>query len=115
MRLVPTAPASLDLDVGQLDEVGPFLEVRSHQGLEFGTGHRRRIERHAEDSLARARDVANATREQAIAATGIAGHVENIASMTEETDAATRNNAAAAQELKNVAASLQAAVAYFKV
>ncbi len=26
-----------------------------------------------------------------------------------------RNNAAAAQELKNVAASLQAAVAYFKV
>ena len=73
------------------------------------------ILRHAEDSLAKARDVANATAEQAIAATGIAGHVENIASMTEETDAAARSNAEAAEQLKKLAEKLKAAVSYFRV
>ena len=105
-------------DTSETVQAMQSAEPKVRQGRELAlqaTGVLDEIERHAEDSLARARDVANATREQAIAATGIAGHVENIASMTEETDAATRNNAAAAQELKNVAASLQAAVAYFKV
>jgi len=105
-------------DTSEAVQAMQSAEPKVRQGRELAlqaTGVLDEIERHAEDSLARARDVANATREQAIAATGIAGHVENIASMTEETDAATRNNAAAAQELKNVAASLQAAVAYFKV
>ena len=105
-------------DTSETVQAMQSAEPKVRQGRQLAlqaTGVLDEIERHAEDSLARARDVANATREQAIAATGIAGHVENIASMTEETDAATRNNAAAAQELKNVAASLQAAVAYFKV
>jgi len=74
-----------------------------------------KIQHQAEDSLAKAREVANATREQAATANQIAGHVENIASMTEETDAATQNNAAAAEQLKELAGKLQAAVAYFKV
>ncbi len=73
------------------------------------------IQHQAEDSLAKARDVANATKEQAVTANGIAGHVENIASMTEETNAATQSNAEAAEQLKGLAAKLQAAVAYFKV
>jgi len=73
------------------------------------------IERQAQDSLAKARDVATATKEQALAATGIAGHVESIASMTEQTNAATQNNAAAAAQLRTLAATLQAAVAFFKV
>jgi len=55
------------------------------------TGLLDEIERQAQDSLAKARDVATATQEQAIAVTGIAGHVESIASMTEQTTAATQN------------------------
>ena len=73
------------------------------------------IQHQAEDSLSKARDVANATKEQAVTANGIAGHVENIASMTEETNAATQNNAEAAAQLKDLAGRLQASVAYFKV
>ena len=73
------------------------------------------IEHQAEDSLAKARDVANATREQAVTANGIAGHVENIASMAEETSAATQHNAQAAEQLKSLAVKLQDSVAYFKV
>ncbi|HRF03354.1 methyl-accepting chemotaxis protein [Accumulibacter sp.] len=73
------------------------------------------IQQHAESSLLKARDVAGATKEQAIAATGIAAHVESIASMTEETDAASHSNAQAAEKLQALAGKLQAAVGYFKV
>lgn len=73
------------------------------------------IQHQAGDSLTKARDVANATREQAMTANTIAGHVENIASMTEETNAATLNNADAARQLKELAGQLQKAVGYFKV
>ncbi|MBM4180778.1 MAG: methyl-accepting chemotaxis protein [Betaproteobacteria bacterium] len=73
------------------------------------------IQHQAEDSLGKARDVANATKEQAVTANGIAGHVENIASMTEETNAATEHNAASARQLNELAVKLRGDVAYFKV
>jgi methyl-accepting chemotaxis protein len=47
-------------------------------GLAGHRGARRNPAVMPRSSLAKARDVANATKEQAIAATGIAGHVENI-------------------------------------
>jgi methyl-accepting chemotaxis protein len=72
------------------------------------------IQRQADDSLAKARDVANATKAQAQTANEIARHVENIASMTEETNAATRSNADAADQLKSLANRLQDDLAYFK-
>ena len=72
------------------------------------------IQRQANDSLAKARDVANATKAQAQTANEIARHVENIASMTEETNAATRSNADAADQLKGLADRLQTDLAYFK-
>ncbi|WP_291995374.1 hypothetical protein [Candidatus Accumulibacter sp. ACC003] len=59
--------------------------------------------------------MATATRAQAAAATDLAAHVQNIASMTEESDAATRSNADAADHLQALAGKLQSAVAYFKV
>jgi methyl-accepting chemotaxis protein len=91
-------------------------KVRNGQNLALqATSVLDEIQQQAEDSLAKARDVANATKEQAVTANGIAGHVENIASMTEETNAATQNNAEAAAQLKELAGRLQAAVAYFKV
>jgi methyl-accepting chemotaxis protein len=73
------------------------------------------IQRQATDSLAKAREVANATKAQAATANEIAGHVENIASMTEETNAATQSNADAADQLKALAGKLQQDVDYFKV
>ena len=72
------------------------------------------IQRQANDSLAKAREVANATQAQAISANEIARHVENIASMTEETNAATKSNSDAADQLKLMATKLQEELSYFK-
>lgn len=72
------------------------------------------IQTQANDSLAKAKEVANATKAQAVTANEIARHVENIASMTEETNAATRSNAEAADQLKALANKLQEELAYFK-
>jgi methyl-accepting chemotaxis protein len=72
------------------------------------------IQRESRDSLARVRDVAHATREQAVASQEIARHVERIASMAEETNAITNNNADAARRLKDLAARLGEEVAHFK-
>jgi methyl-accepting chemotaxis protein len=73
------------------------------------------IQGQARDSLEKVRDVARATKEQAGTANGIAGHVERIASMTEETNATTQANAEAAEQLKAMAGQLMASVAHFKV
>ena len=95
---------------------GAAPKVQQGQDLALqATGVLDEIQQQAKDSLAKARDVANATKEQAITANGIAGHVENIASMTEETNAATQSNAEAAEQLKLLAGRLRGTVAYFKV
>ncbi|MBE2259719.1 MAG: cache domain-containing protein [Rhodobacteraceae bacterium] len=110
--------ATIQGDTGEavvaMQSAGPRVSKGQQLAVQ-ATGVLDEIQRHAEDSLARAREVANATREQAVAATEIAGHVQNIASMTEESDAATRSNAEAAEQLKGLAGRLQAAVSYFKV
>ncbi|MBI4999145.1 MAG: methyl-accepting chemotaxis protein, partial [Rhodocyclales bacterium] len=72
------------------------------------------IQQQANDSLSKAREVANATKAQAQTANEIARHVETIASMTEETNAATGSNAEAAAQLKTLATKLQQDLAYFK-
>ena len=72
------------------------------------------IQRQANDSLAKAREVAHATQAQAISANEIARHVETIASMTEETNAATKSNADAADQLKLMATKLQEELSYFR-
>ena len=113
-QMVSTIQGDTSAAVSAMQSAEP--KVRQGQELALqATAVLDEILRHAEDSLARARDVANATAEQAIAATSIAGHVESIASMTEETDAAARCNADAAEQLKKLAGELQAAVSYFKV
>jgi methyl-accepting chemotaxis protein len=72
------------------------------------------IQAQANDSLTKAREVAHATKAQAQTANEIARHVETIASMTEEANAATRSNAEAADQLKSLATKLQEDLAYFK-
>ena len=73
------------------------------------------IRHQATDSLAKAREVANATKAQAATANEIAGHVESIATMTEQTNAATQSNADSATQLKSLAERLQGELAYFKL
>jgi methyl-accepting chemotaxis protein len=73
------------------------------------------IQSQASDSLSKAREVSNATKLQANTANEIAGHVEQIAVMTEETNAATKNNAAAADYLNALASKLQKEMSYFKI
>lgn len=73
------------------------------------------IHSQALQSLTQVKDVALATREQATTANDIARHVEHIASMSEETNATMKNNAAAAQELEQLAVELGRLVSYFRV
>jgi methyl-accepting chemotaxis protein len=90
---------------------------RVSQGRELATQATEvldQIQHQANDSLLKAREVANATKAQAQTANEIARHVETIASMTEETNAATRSNAEAADQLKALATKLQDDLAYFK-
>ena len=74
-----------------------------------------RIATEAAESQTRAIEVANATREQAIAANDIARNVEQVAQMTEETNATMHSNVDSAAQLQNMAQQLRQQVAYFKV
>jgi methyl-accepting chemotaxis protein len=73
------------------------------------------IQLQANDSLEKAKEVSSATKAQASTANEIAGHVEQIAVMTEETNAATKHNSAAADYLNSLAGKLQQEISYFKV
>ena len=74
-----------------------------------------RIADEAAESQSRAVEVANATREQAIAANDIACNVEQVAQMTEETNATMHSNVDSATQLQNMAQELRQQVAYFKM
>ncbi|WP_303785263.1 methyl-accepting chemotaxis protein [Azovibrio restrictus] len=87
------------------------------KGMELAGNARQMLDDiHAQalQSLSRVRDVALATREQATTANDIARHVEHIASMSEETNATMKNNAAA-RELEQMAEELGRLVTYFRV
>jgi methyl-accepting chemotaxis protein len=72
------------------------------------------IQRQARDSEGKVSNVAQATRSQAATANQIAGHVEEIAQMTQTTDQTTRKNLLAAEQLKSLAEKLQLDVSFFK-
>ncbi|MBW7902748.1 MAG: methyl-accepting chemotaxis protein [Rhodocyclaceae bacterium] len=73
------------------------------------------IHREADDSAVKARDVAQATKEQGIAANDIAANVERIAGMAEEVSATMGGNAGAAGEMQEMARTLQSAVSQFRL
>ncbi len=88
------------------------------KGMELAEAARKMLENihgQALQSLSQVKDVALATREQATTANDIARHVEHIASMSEETNATMKNNAAAAHQLEELAIELGRLVSYFKV
>ncbi|MCE1172723.1 MAG: methyl-accepting chemotaxis protein, partial [Azovibrio sp.] len=100
--------------VSAMDTTMPQVD----KGMELAEAARKMLENihsQALQSLTQVKDVALATREQATTANDIARHVEHIASMSEETNATMKNNAAAAQELEQLAVELGRLVSYFRV
>lgn len=69
----------------------------------------------ADESASKARDVAQATREQGTAANELAANVERIASMAEEVSATMEGNVSAAKEMQEMAQELKSAVSQFKL
>ncbi|MRR51024.1 MAG: methyl-accepting chemotaxis protein [Rhodocyclaceae bacterium] len=113
-QMVGAIQGDTQLAVQSMEGTAP--RVRSGQNLaQQASEVLHEIEQQANDSLVKAKDVASATQAQAATANDIAGHVETIASMTEQTNAATQNNAEAADQLRSLAEKLQSQVAYFKV
>jgi methyl-accepting chemotaxis protein len=100
--------------VDVMQHVGPKVEnglKRVNAVAELLTG----INHEATESRRHAIEVANATREQAIAANDIARNVEQVSQMTEETNATMHNNADSAAELQSMATELRSQVSYFKL
>ncbi|MDE1545264.1 methyl-accepting chemotaxis protein [Dechloromonas agitata] len=97
-----------------IEHIGPKIND-GLQKVNAVSGMLDNIAHEAEESMNRAVEVADATREQAIAANTIASNVEQIAQMTEETAATIHANAESAAQLQEMAARLRDQVAYFKV
>jgi methyl-accepting chemotaxis protein len=75
----------------------------------------REIREGSSDTLARVRDVANATHEQSAASTAIAQQVEQIAQMVDHTSVSVKQTAGAAAELERTAGRLSEMVRRFRV
>jgi methyl-accepting chemotaxis protein len=112
--MVEAIQADTQQTVVAMENATPLVKQGQELALQ-ATGVLDNIQRQATDSLSKAQEVANATKAQAVTANEIAGHIENIATMTEETNAATQSNAAAADQLNALAGKLQEDMAYFKI
>ncbi len=75
----------------------------------------RRIRAGADRTLARVREVADATTEQSAASTAIAQRIEQIAQMVEETTSTIRGTAEMARQVRATAGELKAQIARFRV
>ncbi|WP_281661811.1 methyl-accepting chemotaxis protein [Microvirgula aerodenitrificans] len=118
-----TAEISAMIDAIQADTLSAVQSMEStmprvRQGQELvrqATDVLEDIQVQAEDSLVKARDVASANQAQATTASGIAERMAGMASLTEQTNAAARGNAEAAEQLQALSGTLREAVNYFKV
>jgi methyl-accepting chemotaxis protein len=113
-KMVDAIRTDTQQTVVAMESATPLVKQGQELALQ-ATGLLDDIQRQATDSLSKAREVANATKAQAVTANEIAGHVESIATMTEQTNAATQSNAAAADQLNALAGRLKQDMAYFKV
>ncbi|HRF04717.1 methyl-accepting chemotaxis protein [Accumulibacter sp.] len=112
--MVVSVQADTELAVGAMGEAAPQVS-RSLDKAREASDMLESIHRQAHESSERVQQVATATREQATVANDIAGHVQNIASMTEETNATMHSNAESASALNGLANRLREVVAYFRV
>ncbi len=113
-RTVEAVQQETENVVGTMHETVP--QVRSSLvKVQEVAGILQTIRGQAEDSLAKARDVAVATREQGSAANEIAANVERIAGMAEEVSVTMNGNANAAREMQDMAVQLLRAVGRFSL
>ncbi|MFT2110657.1 methyl-accepting chemotaxis protein [Marinomonas sp. 2405UD68-3] len=73
------------------------------------------IQTQAKDSLTKIREVVNATNAQVSMIADISSSVEEIATMSQQTNASLQDNAKAATSLENLSATLKSQVSYFKL
>jgi len=106
-RDTETAARTMDRAVEQVDN-GLARATDATQVLEH-------IHRQALDSLARVRDVAQATDRQVSTVNEIAGHIEQIAQMSGETSTLMQRSSQAAGELEHIAVTLREQTRQFKV
>ena len=100
--------------VGAMETALPQVE----QGLALAreaTTMLAEIHHQALDSLGNVREVARATEQQAQSATAIAHHVEEIASMSVDTNSAMNDNTAAAEDLERISRGLTEQVGRFRL
>ncbi|MCP5248616.1 MAG: cache domain-containing protein [Candidatus Accumulibacter sp.] len=112
--MVVSVQADTEMAVGAMDEAAPQVS-RSLEKAREASSVLQSIHSQALESSERVQGVALATREQASVANDIARHVQNIASMTEETNATMQGNASAASSLNSLAGKLRETVAFFRV
>lgn len=112
--MVVSVQEDTEMAVGAMAEAAPQV-TRSLDKAREASSVLESIHRQAQESSERVHEVAMATHEQATVANDVARHVQHIASMTEETTATMRGNAASVVELKQLANQLREAVAYFRV
>ncbi len=105
-------------DTEQAVQAMETAKPQVHRGVELVDGAARslrEIRQGATDTLARVRDVANATQEQSTASTAIAQQVEEIAQMVDHTSASVKQTATSAAELEHTANRLSEMVGRFRV
>jgi len=99
--------------VGVMDAALPQVDagVRAAEGAAESL---RQIKDGAQMTLARIREVANATKEQSVASNSIAQRVEEVATMVEETTAAMHSTAETAADLERISGELTQLVSRFR-
>ena len=112
--VIATVQAETRQAVTEMDQVLP--QVQRGADLAQAANHTLQdIQRCATDSMHKVQDVANATREQAVATTEIARHVEHIATMADEVHSTMQFTTQHARELAEIADEMRRRTGYFKV
>ncbi len=100
--------------VGEMGEAIPLVEEGARLS-KSASSTLETIHHESNESLNRVREVASATREQAVVANDIARNVESIAQMAEEVSSTMANTAQHAQNMDEISRNLRSQVGYFRV
>ncbi|GAA5785141.1 methyl-accepting chemotaxis protein [Chitiniphilus shinanonensis] len=113
-QMLASVKAETDSVVTVMNEALPQVENGAEMAKHVSDSLQR-IHSGAEGTLARLREMATATREQSQASNAIAGRVEDISQMVEETTQSIRSAAQTAGEIEHVAHSLNRLVQRFRL
>ena len=103
-----------DLAASRMDEVRTQV-AESVELAEQAAASLREIEQGAQGTLGKTREVANAAQEQSVVSNSIAGNIERIAQMVEESDAAVHSAHDQVRQLDELAKELQQAASSFRM